>query len=343
MILSGLGVTFIISLAAAVLGTVLGFGLCMAHRSRYRALSQLTAAFIRLIQGVPLLVLLMVLFYVVFASARMDGIVVAIIAFAINFGVYVSEMIRTGIQAVDRGQVEAAAALGLGRSKTFLEDHRSPGGPAYPAPVQGRARLHGQAHLHRGLYRRRGPDQGRRPHPQPHLRGLLPPASATAAIYFLPWPGPSPASLWAGWRSHIDPKRRPRRPAQGRAEHRAPPGGAPTPERPRPARRGVRPPAGGGQSQDLPVIQVEHLKKELPQRHAPAGRERRQVRRGDVIAVIGPSGTGKTTLLRCLNRLEDAALQGKHHRCSASSSSGPSPKTDSCAIRRQHGHGVPVL
>ena len=119
MVLSGLAVTAVISVFSALFGTVFGFGLCMVRRSKNRLASALAAAFIRLIQGIPVLVLLMVLFYVVFARSRLDGVVVAIAAFSINFGVYVSEMIRTGINAVDPGQWEAASALGFGRAKTL--------------------------------------------------------------------------------------------------------------------------------------------------------------------------------------------------------------------------------
>ena len=86
-----------------------------------QAASALAAAFIRLVQGIPTLVLLMVLYYIVFASTMLSGVVIAILAFSINFGVYVSEMIRTGIDAVDKGQWEAAAALGFGRAKTFTK------------------------------------------------------------------------------------------------------------------------------------------------------------------------------------------------------------------------------
>ena len=121
MILSGLGLTVVISLCAALLGSVLGFGLCLVRRSRSRTASLAAAAFTRLIQGIPTLVLLMVLYYIVFASTNFSGVAIAVLAFSINFGVYVSEMIRTGIDAVDAGQWEAAAALGFGRAKTFTK------------------------------------------------------------------------------------------------------------------------------------------------------------------------------------------------------------------------------
>ena len=298
MILSGLGVTFIISLAAAALGTVLGFGLCMARRSRYKALSGITAAFIRLIQGVPLLVLLMVLFYVVFASARVDGILVAITAFAINFGVYVSEMIRTGIQAVDRGQWEAAAALGLGRSKTFLKIIAPQAArhtlPVYKGELISMVKMTSIVGYIAVEDLTKATDLIRS-----RTFEAFFPLIVTAAIYFLlAW---ALTSLLGLLEMHIDPKRRPRTlkgvqptaPLQGSAHPENAPTGQAGPA-----------PAGGGQSQDLPVIQIEHLKKSYPNA-TPLKDVSAQVNRGDVIAVIGPSGTGKSTLLRCLNRLEE--------------------------------------
>ena len=172
MILSGLAVTFVISVFSALLGTVLGFGLCLLRRSRSKIASGITAGLIRIVQGIPVLVLLMVLFYVVFAGSRLSGIVVAIIGFTINFGVYVSEMIRTGNDAVDVGQWEAASALGFGRVKTFTKIIAPPGGAACPAGVQGRIYLDGEDDLRGGVYRGAGSDQGHGSYPQPHLLAL---------------------------------------------------------------------------------------------------------------------------------------------------------------------------
>ena len=298
MILSGLGVTFIISLAAAVLGTVLGFGLCMARRSRYRALSQLTAAFIRLIQGVPLLVLLMVLFYVVFASARMDGIVVAIIAFAINFGVYVSEMIRTGIQAVDQGQWEAAAALGLGRVKTFVKII-APQAARHTLPVY-KGELISMVKMTSIVGYIAVQDLTK-------VTDLIRsrtfeaffPLITTAVIYFLlAW---ALTSLLGLLEKRIDPKRRPR--VLKGVQHTQLPELTGNPAATAESGAGERA-AGGQQPWDRPVIQIQHLKKSYSN-VTPLKDVSTQVRKGDVIAVIGPSGTGKSTLLRCLNRLEE--------------------------------------
>ncbi len=114
----GLGVTLLISACSAVLGTALGFGLCMLCRSKRRWANAPARAFVRLIQGVPVLVLLMILYFLVLRDVK-NSIFVAVTGFSINFAVYVSEMLRTGIETVDAGQLEAAQALGFSKAQTF--------------------------------------------------------------------------------------------------------------------------------------------------------------------------------------------------------------------------------
>lgn len=122
LILDGLKITVIISVFSGLFGSLTGFGVCMLRRSRIKAVSFLTAAFIRIIQGTPIVVFLMILYYVIFAPFRdIPAVLVAVIGFSVNFGVYVSEMMRTGINAVDKGQIEAATALGYNRSQTFCK------------------------------------------------------------------------------------------------------------------------------------------------------------------------------------------------------------------------------
>ncbi len=119
LIISGLGITIMISVSSLILGTLLGFGICICRQNRRTSLSSFTAFFIRFIQGIPLVVLLMVLYYIVFASSHLSGIAVAIIGFSLNFGVNSAEIIRVGLGAVDDGQKEAAMALGLNKHQSF--------------------------------------------------------------------------------------------------------------------------------------------------------------------------------------------------------------------------------
>lgn len=125
LILEGVAVTMIISICSALLGTLLGFGLYMLSRSSVRLISLITRGFAkaysRIIAGTPVVVILMIFFYVIFGSVRdMNGIVVAIIAFALVFGAFVYEHLTVSVDSVDAGQTEAALSLGYTKSKTFF-------------------------------------------------------------------------------------------------------------------------------------------------------------------------------------------------------------------------------
>ncbi len=284
MILSGLGVTFIISIFSALFGTLLGFGLCMLRRSRNKIASKITAAFIRLIQGIPVLVLLMVLFYVVFAGARLDGIVVAIIGFSINFGVYVSEMIRTGINAVDAGQWEAASAMGFGRVRTFTKIIAPQAArhilPVYKGEFISMVKMTSVVGYIAVQDLTKVTDLIRSRTFEAFFPLIL-----TAVLYFLlAWC----LTLLLGLvEMKIDPHRRNREPRGINREISL----SEIQEEPKAAQNGE------------PVITISHLKKVFPNA-TPLKDVNAVINRGDVISIIGPSGTGKSTFLRCINRLE---------------------------------------
>ena len=121
LIVQGVGTTVLISLLATILGSILGFGLCILKLSGNPLAKGFAQVYIRVLQGTPMVVLLMILFYLVFAGSGLDGVWVAVIGFGLNLAAYVCEMIRTGIQSVDRGQTEAALALGYTRTRAFLQ------------------------------------------------------------------------------------------------------------------------------------------------------------------------------------------------------------------------------
>lgn len=120
LILSGLGVTVLISVASGVLGSALGFLVCFMRSAKSRWLSLPAKFLIRGVQGMPIILFLMLLYYVVFAAWEIDAVLVAIFGFSVNFSVYVAEMLRSGMDSVDRGQIEAASAMGFGRVRTFV-------------------------------------------------------------------------------------------------------------------------------------------------------------------------------------------------------------------------------
>ena len=121
MILNGLQVTLIITLGAVLLGTLLGGLVCRMRMSRQKWLQKTAKVYIDIMRGTPVLVLLMLMYYVVMAPLDATGIVVAIITFGMNTAAYICEMLRSAIQGIDRGQTEAGLALGYTHRQTFLK------------------------------------------------------------------------------------------------------------------------------------------------------------------------------------------------------------------------------
>jgi len=120
LIIDGLQITIIISILSTLFGTILGGIICFMRMSRRKILLLFAKFYISILRGTPVLVLLMIIFYVVFASVDIDPVVVSVIAFGLNFAAYVSEMFRTGIEGVDKGQTEAGIAIGFTKVKTFI-------------------------------------------------------------------------------------------------------------------------------------------------------------------------------------------------------------------------------
>lgn len=119
MILCGLSVTLLLSLGTLLLGSLTGFALCMGRRSRLRVLSVIVNGFIGLIDGIPIVLVLMICFYVVFSGLGLKEIPVAIIAFSISFGCRVAVILDTGMNGVAPGEVEAAEAMGMTAWQVF--------------------------------------------------------------------------------------------------------------------------------------------------------------------------------------------------------------------------------
>lgn len=112
-ILEGLGRTLAITLCAVLLGSVLAFPVWRLRISPRRPLRAVGAVYVAIFQGTPILVILMILYYVVFATSDISGEAVAIIGFALNMAAYAGEMLRAGVASVPAGQREAALALGF--------------------------------------------------------------------------------------------------------------------------------------------------------------------------------------------------------------------------------------
>lgn len=118
MVLSGLGITALITVASAALGTALAFGLTFLRRGRAWA-DKLVGAFQTLMGGLPIVVVLMLLYYVVFGAIDISGVLVAILGFTLSFGASASANIWNSVKGVDKGQNEAALALGYKAEDSF--------------------------------------------------------------------------------------------------------------------------------------------------------------------------------------------------------------------------------
>lgn len=118
----GLPCTLKLTVVAVLLGVVLGTIAAMLKMSKWKIIRFIASVYIEIIRGTPIL---LQLFIFVFAlpkliPIRLDYFTWTAIALSINSGAYVSEVIRSGIQAVDKGQTEAARSLGLSESQTML-------------------------------------------------------------------------------------------------------------------------------------------------------------------------------------------------------------------------------
>ena len=120
LFLKGTGNTLLITLLSVLSGTLLGFVVYLLCRKGNILANKLTAGCIWLVEGMPIVVLLMVLYYIVFKNIGISGLAVAVISFTLTFGASVYGMLCSGVNAVDRGQTEAARALGYTDRMAFF-------------------------------------------------------------------------------------------------------------------------------------------------------------------------------------------------------------------------------
>ena len=118
-ILKGLGTTVKISVFSLIFGTLLGAVICMLRMSRLKILRTAAAIYIVILRGSPVLMLLMLLYYGVFARSSLDAVTIAVITFSLNVSAHVAELLRASISATDKGQVEAARTLGFSAFQAF--------------------------------------------------------------------------------------------------------------------------------------------------------------------------------------------------------------------------------
>jgi len=120
LLLDGIGVTIKVSLLAVILGIAIGLIIAFFNLSKNKLLNIIGKIYTDVIRGTPSVTQLMIIYFVVFATVNWEKWLIAAIAFGINSGAYVSEIIRAGILSIDKGQTEAGRSLGLNATQTMV-------------------------------------------------------------------------------------------------------------------------------------------------------------------------------------------------------------------------------
>ncbi len=121
----GLGTTLLITCLAIIIGVVLGFVIAVIRSTnqrtgRFKLANIICKLYLTVIRGTPMVVQLLIIYFVVFSSVNISKIFVAVIAFGLNSAAYVAEIVRSGIMSVDVGQYEAGYSLGFGYARTMI-------------------------------------------------------------------------------------------------------------------------------------------------------------------------------------------------------------------------------
>ena len=123
-ILEGLVNTIFIAMGALIIGVIFGLLIALIRDSndkngKFKILNFIVKLYVNIIRGTPVLLQLMIIYYVIFKTVDINPVLVGVLAFGINSSAYVSEIIRAGIQSVDGGQLEAGLSLGLSYSQSM--------------------------------------------------------------------------------------------------------------------------------------------------------------------------------------------------------------------------------
>ena len=121
----GLKTTLMITFFAVIIGMLLGFVIAIIRAmhdktGKFKILNVIAKIYLTVIRGTPVMVQLLIIYYVIFASVNIDKLLVGVLAFGLNSAAYVAEIVRSGIMSIDNGQFEAGKSLGLSYSKIMI-------------------------------------------------------------------------------------------------------------------------------------------------------------------------------------------------------------------------------
>lgn len=118
LILEGLKNTLIITIGATILGIIIGLVIALIKNNykenkTHKLLNIIANLYVAIIRGTPVLLQLMIIYYIIFKTSNINILIIGMLAFGLNSGAYVSEIFRTGIESINKGQMEAGKSLGL--------------------------------------------------------------------------------------------------------------------------------------------------------------------------------------------------------------------------------------
>lgn len=124
-ITDGLKITLLVTVFAVLIGVVLGFLIAIVRTThdktgKLKILNAICKVYLTVIRGTPVVVQLMIIYFIIFGSVDISKVVVAIVAFGSNSGAYVAEIFRSGIMSIDNGQFEAGRSLGFNYAQTMM-------------------------------------------------------------------------------------------------------------------------------------------------------------------------------------------------------------------------------
>lgn len=292
VLVSGLLITIALALVAGIFGTLLGALICFLRTRKNPYLSAFAGLYIRIFRALPVVVLLLVLKYIVLKDTDLSSFQVCVITFSIEFSAYCAEIFRSGIGAVPVGQAKAATALGFGKMQVFRHIVWPQATvhilPVYSGQFISTVKMTAVAGYISVTDLTKAADIIRS-----RTYEAFFPLFLTSLVYFIL--SFLLVSLLHFLERKIDPGRRTLRSdireviESFNPEKMTKEGGGP----------GLR-----AAEDSTPLISAAHLKKSFGE-VTPLTDVNFEIDRGEVISIIGPSGTGKSTLLYLINGLEE--------------------------------------
>ena len=124
LLVNGLKVTILVTLFALLVGVIIGFTVAIIRSlhdktGKFKILNAICKVYLTIIRGTPSMIQVLFMYLVVFGASSLNSIVIGGLAFGINSGAYVAEIVRSGIMAIPEGQTEAGRSLGLSYGQTM--------------------------------------------------------------------------------------------------------------------------------------------------------------------------------------------------------------------------------